>query len=86
MKAWPRLFISHCKAISTVSPTVFWDPFILSHLLVSFHFCLLSIEQPYSVHVFTCIPHMFSNVYIIMHFFLHNCILLYVHKTNLTEI
>lgn len=39
-------------------------------------------EEPYSVHVFTCIPHMFWNVHVVMHFFLHDCILLYVHKTN----
>lgn len=59
-------------------------PFIdLSHLFSFFSFLpdIHWMEEPYSVHVFTCIPHMFWNVHI-MHFFLHNCILLYVHKTN----
>lgn len=46
MKEWPRLFISHHKAIVVVSPRAFWDFILfidLAHLLVSFHsfFCLI---------------------------------------------
>lgn len=62
MKAWPRLFISHCKAIITVNPRAFWD-FILfivsSHLLVSFHFCLIFTEWK------SLIQYMFLLVYLI---------------------
>lgn len=58
--------------------------FYLFHLLVSFHFLpdIYWMEEPYSVHVFYCIPHMFSNVYVTMRFFLHKCIVLYVYNTN----
>lgn len=46
MEEWPRLFISHHKAIVVVSPRAFWDFILfidLAHLLVSFHFffCLI---------------------------------------------
>lgn len=88
MKEWPRLFISHHKAIVVVSPRAFWDFILfidLAHLLVSFHFFFLpdifTEWKSLIRYVFTCIPHMFENVHIVMHLFLH-CILLYVHKTK----
>lgn len=62
MKEWPRLFFSHCKAIVTVSPRAFWDCILLidlSHLLVSFHFCLIITEWK------SLIQYMFLLVYLI---------------------
>lgn len=62
MKEWPRLFISHRKAIVIVSPRAFWDFILfidLSHLLVSFHFCLIFTEWK------SLIQYMFLLVYLI---------------------